>query len=116
MLTTIRRGAVAAAAALMLAAMPLAAVGNHHHSPDHEQATKALAAGEVLPLRTVLKNVQQQYPGRVVNVHFERDQGAWVYRIRLLQKQGRLVKLKIDAGTGKVIDVKSRSVGRRGKR
>lgn len=98
------------ALAVMIAAFSLLLSANvyAHSDADQEAATKALAAGEVLPLRTVLDSIKNTYPGRVMNVEFERSHDLWVYKIRLLQSQGRLLKLKVDAKTGEVIATKSR--------
>lgn len=93
--------------AMLALALP-AGVYADNSDADQEAATKALAAGEVLPLRTVLDSIKTTYPGRVMNVEFERSHDLWVYKIRLLQDQGRLLKLKVDAKTGTVIAAKSR--------
>ncbi len=106
MLTTYR-SALALAAVMAGLALPLGASAHNYHA-DHEQARQAVAAGEALPLRVVLGRIAPDYPGRVMNIQFQRDHGAWVYRIRVLQKGGELLKLKVDALTGKVIDVKRR--------
>ncbi len=75
---------------------------------DHEQARQALQAGKVLPLRTVLDKVEQQYPGQVVEVEFESEHGQFVYDVRLLQADGIMLKIKMDAVDGKVITVQQR--------
>lgn len=106
MLTTYR-SALALAAVMAGLASPLSATAHNPHA-DHEQARKAVAAGEALPLRVVLGRIAPDYPGRVMNIQFERDDGAWIYKIRVLQKGGELLRLKVDAQTGNVIDVKRR--------
>lgn len=88
---------------LVLAAGPVAAGDD-----DHEIARRALEAGEVLPLRTVLDIVEKQYPGQVVEVEFEHDDGEFQYEIKVLQQGGRLVTLDLDARTGEIVEAKSR--------
>lgn len=73
---------------------------------DHDQALRALERGQVLPLRIVLDKVERDYPGQVLKVEFEDDDGRFIYEIRLLQNDGRLAKLKIDAVNGRVLQVK----------
>jgi uncharacterized membrane protein YkoI len=92
---------------LALAAGPNAGLADES---DHEQARQALQAGKVLPLRSVLDIVERDFPGQVVKVEFEEDDGEFIYEIRLLQSGGRLVKLKIDARDGKVLGVKGRDI------
>lgn len=74
----------------------------------HDRARKALEAGEVLPLRTILERVERDYPGQVIDVELERERngagGRWVYEIKLLRTGGALVKLKLDARDGSVIN------------
>ena len=71
--------------------------------------------GKILPLRDVLDRVERDYPGQVVKVEFEEDDGEFIYEIRLLQSGGGLIKMKIDARDGKVLGVKGRDIQFRGK-
>ncbi|MGE4437054.1 PepSY domain-containing protein [Achromobacter sp.] len=77
---------------------------------DHDRAREALQAGKVLPLRSVLDIVERDFPGQVVKVEFEEDDGLFLYEIRLLQPGGSLVKLKIDARDGRVLGMKGRDI------
>jgi len=82
---------------------------------DHELARKALQEGKILPLRTVLDRVERDYPGQVIKIEFDHDDGRYVYEIRLLQEGGAIVKLKIDASDGTVLGIKGRGIQFRGK-
>ena len=73
---------------------------------DHELAREALQQGQVLPLRQVLDKVEREYQGQVLKIEFERDDGRYIYEIRVLQKDGRMAKLKVDAVDGRVLTVK----------
>jgi uncharacterized membrane protein YkoI len=75
---------------------------------DHELARQALERGQVLALRTVLDKIEREYPGQVLKVEFEREDGRFVYEIRLLQNDGRMAKLTVDAADGRVIEIKRR--------
>lgn len=91
-------------AALMLLALPL---GGRADGPrDHDRARAALQAGEVLPLTEILARVARTHPGQVLEVDLERDDGRWMYELRLLQPDGLLVKLKVDARDGTVVQQK----------
>ena len=78
----------------------------HADERDHELAREALEQGQVLPLRQVLDKVEREYQGQVLKMEFERDDGRYVYEIRLLQKDGRMAKLKVDAVDGRVLKIK----------
>lgn len=81
------------------------------YSSDHEQARRAQAAGEALPLQDVLQRVAQDYPGQVLKVEFEQgENGVWLYELRILQSGGRMLKLKVDARDAVVLAVRGRPV------
>lgn len=78
----------------------------HGESHDHDLARQALEQGQVLPLRTVLDRVEREYDGQALKVEFEHEDGRFIYEIRLLQRDGRLAKLKVDAVNGRVLGIK----------
>lgn len=78
----------------------------HSDESDHELARQALQQGKVLPLRTVLDQVERQYQGQVLKVEFEHDDGRFIYEMRLLHPNGQLSKLKVDAVDGRVLSVR----------
>lgn len=75
---------------------------------DHDRARAALKAGEVQPLQDVLDKVLRSYPGEVLEVELEREDGRWVYELKLLQPGGRLLKLEVDARTAVVLRSRQR--------
>lgn len=83
---------------------------------DHERARRALEAGEVLPLRTVLERVERDYPGQVVEVELEREGGAWLYEIKLIRPGGAVVKLRLDARDGTLHAAEGRELHPGGRR
>lgn len=75
---------------------------------DHERARAAVQAGQVLPLPALLERVQRQAPGQVLEVELEQEDGRWIYELKLLQPGGQLVKLEVDAATGRLLAIKRR--------
>lgn len=75
---------------------------------DHELARQAVEAGDVLPLRTILERVEREYPGQVMEVELDRENGEWIYEIKLLRKGGALMKLKIHARDGTILGFKEK--------
>ncbi|MBK7024861.1 MAG: PepSY domain-containing protein [Sulfuritalea sp.] len=92
----------------IMLAMSGTGVSHAADNPDHERARQAVEAGDVLPLRTILDRVEREYPGQVMEVELDREKGEWVYEIRLLRKGGVLMKLKIHARDGTILDFKER--------
>lgn len=104
-------GALATLGALLLPATSVQA----HDDDDHERARAALRAGEVLPLSTLLERLQRRHPGQVLEVELERDDGRWVYEVKLLRRDGQLFELELDARSGELISQR-RKDGRSGGR
>jgi uncharacterized membrane protein YkoI len=75
---------------------------------DHERALQAVQSGQVLPLAKVLALVEKAHPGQVLEVELENHKQQWHYEIKLLQPDGRLMKLQVDAHTGEVLKRKTR--------
>ena len=76
---------------------------------DHDRAREALKAGQVMPLRTVLESLEREYPGQVLDIEIEEEHGRLIYEVKLLQSDGRLIKLELDAKTATVLSRKDRS-------
>lgn len=98
-------------AALLAGAAWLAVAPVAHADDDHERARAAVQAGEVLPLPELLSRLQLSWPGQVLELELEREDGRWIYEVKLLQPGGQVVKLDVDARTAAVL--KQRRKGER---
>ena len=81
--------------------------------PQTDLAPSVLCLGGV-PLGSVLDKLEREMPGQVLKVEFERDDGRFVYKIRLLQPDGRMAGVKVDASDGRVLGIKRREHGKEG--
>ena len=90
-------------AACLLLSVALMLPAHSSDLEDHERARRALEAGEIIPLGTVLEKVGRDTPGQVMEVELERKKDRWVYEIKLLRPGGSLVKLLVDASNGTII-------------
>jgi uncharacterized membrane protein YkoI len=90
----------------LILALSMSGIVRADNAGDHDRARQALEAGEILPLRTILENIERDYPGQIMEVELDRKAEGWVYEIKLLRKGGELTKLKVDARNGKVVDIK----------
>ncbi|MFP5466625.1 MAG: PepSY domain-containing protein [Gammaproteobacteria bacterium] len=75
---------------------------------DHDRARAAVQSGQILPLKTVLERLERDHPGQVMEIELDREKDRWVYEVRLLQADGKLVKLELDAATADVLRSRSR--------
>lgn len=107
---TASRAALALLSAVLVGAVSLARADDHRDAGrDHDRARAALQAGEILSLQQVLARLQPRYPGEVLAVELEREDGRWVYELKLLQAGGRLLRLDVDARTAEVLRSRSRA-------
>lgn len=90
----------------LLAGLLHAGSGWADDARDHDRARQALESGEILPLRTILERVERDYPGQVMEVELDREDGRWRYEIKLLRRDGALVKLVVDARDGRQLRMK----------
>ena len=70
---------------------------------DHEQARAAVQSGQIQSLQVLLTQVERDYPGVFLEAELEKDEGIWVYEIKILQASGQRIKLKVNASTGDVL-------------
>ncbi|MBL6940828.1 MAG: hypothetical protein ISR53_01580 [Rhodospirillales bacterium] len=91
---------------------------------DHERARAAVEKGDIVALAFILEKVESIYEGSIIEVEledegdegFENESGTdadsnhfmsgFIYEIKLLTPQGNLLKLKLDARTAELIEVR----------
>lgn len=82
--------------------------GSSRRSPsnrtDQERARAAVQEGRVLPLKDVLRLVDERRYGTVIAVDLKRYGGRDVYRLKTRDGAGTIRNLRIDAHTGKLIN------------
>jgi len=99
-----------AAMALLLLAMQsagaLAGDDDKRCKRDQDCALGAVERGEIRSFAEVLESVRQQVKGQIVKVELERDDGLWVYKIKLLADDGRRKKIEVNAKTLSILKLK----------
>lgn len=66
---------------------------------DQGQARRALEKGEIRPLDQVLAAARAAVPGDVVALKLEREEGRWLYELKVLTPSGQRREIEIDANT-----------------
>ena len=77
-------------------------------SEDHEKVRRAVERGEIRPLADILAAVRDKLPGEVAGVEFEKDNGRWIYELRVVGKSGRLFEVYVDARTANIEKTKEK--------
>jgi uncharacterized membrane protein YkoI len=87
---------------LIVAGLLTALSGIPAFARDHDEARRAVEAGEIRPLAEILTAIKGKLPGEVVGVKLEREAGAWAYELRVVDDRGRLFEIHVDARSGQV--------------
>lgn len=72
---------------------------------DYQFARDAVARGDFLPLETILGIVARDYPGQVVEIELEMDDGVWEYEVEIVTPDGRLIEVDLAASDGSILEV-----------
>jgi uncharacterized membrane protein YkoI len=71
---------------------------------DHDRARAAVQRGAILTLERILAIAERDTPGRVIDVELDEDNDRYLYEIEIIDRAGRMVELKIDAASGRIIE------------
>lgn len=75
----------------------------------HDEVRDRVRSGEFVSLSVIRKKVQSSYPGRIVDVQLlvpKREGINFLYDVKVLTKSGKVLSVKVDAKSAKIVDVK----------
>jgi len=70
---------------------------------DYIEAKRLRDVGEILSLEEILKNVRRTYPGRILEVELENEQGRIMYEVEILGDDSIVREVYIDARSGELL-------------
>ncbi|MFP3875026.1 MAG: PepSY domain-containing protein [Thiohalophilus sp.] len=70
---------------------------------DYKEARELRQQGKILPLQEILKRVEKDYPGQIIETELEREHGRYIYELEILTDNDRVIELELDAATGEVL-------------
>lgn len=70
---------------------------------DHDDAFRLKESGEILPLESILQKARQYHDGKVLEVELEKRRKTFVYEIKILDKEGVLWEMRINAIDGRLV-------------
>ena len=74
------------------------------HHLDHNQALHMRQRGEILPAQQLLEQAFARHPdSRLLEMKLKRKHGRHLYKLQLLNRDGRVHRLYMDASTGELI-------------
>ncbi|MBL8475339.1 MAG: PepSY domain-containing protein [Methyloversatilis sp.] len=70
---------------------------------DHIRARELSQRGEILPLERISELAKAVRPGKLIDIDLERKRELWIYELELLDDQGRVWEMKLDARNGELL-------------
>ena len=71
---------------------------------SYDKARRAVERGEALPVAEVMKRLRARVQGDIVATEYEYEFERWVYEFKVVDPQGRLHKVHLDAATGELVE------------
>jgi hypothetical protein len=68
-----------------------------------EEVRRLRASGSIMPLEEVLRQIARDYPGRIIEIELEEEDGLFVYELELVDDGGFVWEIEIDARTGALL-------------
>ena len=79
--------------------------GDFASTPIWDEAQIKGGSGPAVSLKEVRRIVRRQIDSEILDTQLYETGGGWIYRVRVLQKDGRVVDVGVDGNTGQIIDV-----------
>ena len=92
----------------LVAAAPQLADARDQDELRRDEVRRAVETGQIRSLADILKAVRENLPGEVAGVEIDRKDGRWRYEFRVVDGQGRLFEVYIDARSGEIERIKEK--------
>ena len=92
----------------LVAAAPQQADARDQDELRRDEVRRAVETGQIRSLADILKAVREKLPGEVAGVEIDRKDGRWRYEFRVVDGQGRLFEVYIDARSGEIERIKEK--------
>lgn len=90
---------------LVACVLVLSLVPANAMAKDLDRLRDAVKRGDVLPLSVLQEKLRTSYPGDIIKVELDEDDGRFIYEFKVLQANGRLYEIEMDAKDGTILDV-----------
>jgi len=91
---------------ILISLISLIFIGHGNSFADeHNEAYELLNSGKILPLEKILEIISQaQVAGQILEVELEHEDKLIIYELEILDKEGVVWEIKVDATTGAIIE------------
>ena len=61
-------------------------------------------SGQIMALEDLISQVRKNYPGRIIEIELDNDDGRYIYELELVDENGVVWDMEVDAGSGEVLE------------
>ncbi len=72
---------------------------------SYDRARRAVERGDALPLAAIIGHLHETAPGQIVSLEYEYEFDRWVYEFKVIDGEGRLQKVHLDARSGALVRI-----------
>lgn len=84
--------------------------GRVDHHEDQDEAREAVERGDVATYAELENVISNQFKGRIIRVELDKEWRRWAYRLRLLEDDGRVIKIEVNAKNLQVVEIEGRQL------
>lgn len=74
---------------------------------DSEMARLLQQQGNIMPLEQIINKAMTVKSGQILETELDEDDGQYRYELEILDKQGQVWELELDAATGELIELEN---------
>ncbi|HET6369749.1 MAG TPA: PepSY domain-containing protein [Nitrospiria bacterium] len=90
---------------LLAALLVIMICGVARPEEDHDRARNLREKGKILPLEEIVRRAQERQPGKLLEAELEKEEGRLIYKVEILDEDGIVWDLTIDAKSGELLAV-----------
>jgi uncharacterized membrane protein YkoI len=69
----------------------------------HNEILQLRESGQIMAMEEIMTRARQEQPGHLIEAELEREDKQYVYELKILDAEGRVHELEMDAATGRVL-------------
>jgi uncharacterized membrane protein YkoI len=69
----------------------------------HNEVLQLRESGQIMPMEEIMARAREAQPGHLIEVELEREDGRYIYELKILDAEGRVHELEMDAATAEVL-------------
>lgn len=78
---------------------------------DQDEVYRAVKNGDIRPFSDLYAAIERDVYGRIIKVELEKDDGVWVYELKVLF-DNNVIRIEYDAATLEILEIKGRNLNK----